>query len=157
MRIQTYKDGDDFVVKIRGDLSEDLQEGLRELAQDLSGGAVLFDLSKVDLVTSTGALAWKDFAAGLRRRKISVRYRSAPQSFLECAQAYPGFAAKKEILSASKEFRCDRCSIGQKSDLDISQIRDDVPTLNLSCSECQGESKFVGDWKTFCDLVKSLT
>lgn len=136
MKISITRSGSELLVSLRGDITEECEESLKDLLEKVEVPSVVIDTEKVELINSLGARIWINFIQGLTKKSPAVRFRRCSPAFIESCNTYPKFTPKNSILSLLLPARCQSCGDIDAQLVEQERFSADEPLDGLKCPKC---------------------
>lgn len=136
MKISITRSGSELLISLRGDITEDCEESLRDLLEKVEVPSVVVDAEKIELINSLGARIWINFIQSLSKKSPNICFRRCSPAFIESCNTYPKFSPKNSILSLFLPARCESCGDLDAQLVERERFYAEEPLDSLQCPKC---------------------
>jgi hypothetical protein len=154
-KITKTREGDVTVVSFSGRLTESFKG--ENLGRELSG-TVLFDLSKVERVTSFGVREWLSMLNAMQDRVKKLFYSHCSEAIVNQLSMIRKFSGRAQVISAFGPFLCDSCGEQFERLFDIEADAESIQSHVISdvmCPQCGARAHFDDDPETYFTFAPS--
>jgi serine/threonine protein kinase/anti-anti-sigma regulatory factor len=142
------------LLQLRGRMQESFSV---EAWPDALQPTVVFDLMRVERISSYGVRQWLHLVDNLSRRGVRTLFVRAPEPFIRQTLVVRGFLGKGEVLSVMTPYICESCGASSVHELICADHGEELMTGRppaLPCPACHRDATFDDDASLFAFLTQ---
>lgn len=145
------RDGAETVVRLRGDLINELADSFDAMGSLLETRSVIFDCEGIEKVNSIGVRHWLGFLDKLSKVHV-FRFRNCGESFMDSALMIPGFTRNAPIDSFYVTLSCPDCSNESRMYISVAENKSHGND-KMTCEKCGNQMEYPSDFEEQLVLV----